>query len=182
LVSWALRLRWLVSCVLTLSLIHALSPPSGEEQPHIQASSLLADYIPLRESRAATPSQGQRPPATTAVLNGMSPASRTIAVSLAGADPSPANVYGMDVSVSEDSRAEAALHDGLHLERNILPQDPLEACHPPELSGVVRLTYPLRKRNAMGLLTDWAGVDLLLSTHLATVGARTLDAAGGMRV
>lgn len=99
----------------------------------------------------------------------MSPASHTIAISLAGAD---SNVRDLNVSVSEQDSTSDPSQDGLHLVRNILPDDLLEACHPPELSGVVRLTYPLRKRNAMGLLTDWAGVDLLLSTHLAKVRVR----------
>eukprot|EP00045_Choanoeca_perplexa_P018450 m.292133 g.292133 ORF g.292133 m.292133 type:complete len:1838 (-) comp17823_c0_seq1:6600-12113(-) len=152
-----------VTLVVDLGAVNLRIGVAGEEQPHIQAPSLLADYIPLRESRANTPSHGHRRPSATAVFNGMSPASRTMAVSLTNAADSSV----IDVSITEEDTAKQL--DDMHFVRGTLPLDVLEACHPPELSGVVRLTYPLRKRNAVGMLTDWTGVDLLLATHLATL-------------
>ena len=61
-----------------------------------------------------------------------------------------------------------------NLRRGLLPDDIMDAVHPPELSGVLRVTSPLGAPDATGLVSDWAGVELLLSQHLLQVN-RSLE-------
>ncbi|EDQ89145.1 uncharacterized protein MONBRDRAFT_25782 [Monosiga brevicollis MX1] len=92
------------------------------------------------------------------LVNAHSPVGRTISVSGSYSSPElpPLNVDGNT----------SGWEEGFDYIRLPLGYDVLEAVYPPELSSVLRISYPLRQRDATGSLADWDGVALLLERTL----------------